>query len=288
MGDIAYQNKDIASKVTGEALIGKSLAPFGRADLEIVGILPTNLPAIESNELRLDNLFLLSDGSLAVLDYESEFDRKNFVKYINYIARVIKRYANQKQLSELKRIKMVVIYTADVEQADSVYDLEGLVLTVESAFLVHLDTDQIYRELSDQIHRHVILTEEELMKLMVLPLTVKGKEKKQEVIVKAVELAKQIPDRRQVVQALAGILTFSDKVIDEAYRKRVKEEMQMTKVGQMIFEDGFEQGSRTGIQALIEACRDFGVSRQDALVRIIRKFNLTEDMARKFLDEFWE
>lgn len=183
---------------------------------------------------------------------------------------------------------MVVIYTADVEQADSVYDLEGLVLTVESAFLVHLDTDQIYRELSDQIHRHEILMEEELMKLMVLPLTVKGKEKKQEVIVKAVELAKQIPDRRQVVQALAGILTFSDKVIDEAYRKRVKEEMQMTKVGQMIFEDGFEQGSRTGIQALIEACRDFGVSRQDALARIIRKFDLTEDMARKFLDEFWE
>lgn len=62
----------------------------------------------------------------------------------------------------------------------------------------------------------------------------------------------------------------------------------MTKVGQMIFEDGFEQGSRTGIQALIEACRDFGVSRQDALARIIRKFDLTEDMARKFLDEFWE
>lgn len=142
MGDIAYQNKDIASKVTGEALVGRSLAPFGRPDLSIVGVPPTNLPAIESNELRLDHLFLLDDGSLSIIDYESEFDRENFVKYINYIARVIKRYATKKQLGELKRIKVVVIYTADVEHADSVYDLDGLVLHVESAFLVNLDTEQ--------------------------------------------------------------------------------------------------------------------------------------------------
>lgn len=288
MGTIAYQNKDIASKVTGEALIGGSLAPFGRPDLKIVGVLPTNLPAIESNELRLDNLFLLNDGSVAVLDYESEFNRENFVKYINYIARVIKRYANQKKLGELRRIKMVVIYTADVECADSVYDLEGLVLNVESAFLVHLDTEQIYRELSDKIYRHEMLAEEELMKLMVLPLTVKGKAQKQEVIMQAVELAKQIPDRSQTMQALAGILTFSDKVIDEAYRERVKEEMQMTRVGQMIFEDGINQATRTGVQAVIATCKRFGGSKQDALSMIIQEFPLTEDVAQQLLDELWE
>lgn len=304
MGDIAYQNKDIASKVTGEALVGRSLAPFGRPDLSIVGVLPTNLPAIESNELRLDHLFLLDDGSLSIIDYESEFDRENFVKYINYIARVIKRYATKKQLGELKRIKVVVIYTADVEHADSVYDLEGLVLHVESAFLVNLDTEQIYRKLSRKIQRHEILTEEELMQLMVLPLTVKGKEGKQEIIVRSVELAKQIPDRRQTVQVLAGILTFSDKVIDEAYRERVKEEMQMTQVGQMIFEDGFcqgkelgkelgmelgmEQGTRTGIQALVETCRDLDGTKQDAMSRIIQMFSLSEERARAYLDEFWK
>lgn len=123
MGDIVYQNKDIASKVTGEALVGRSLAPFGRPDLKIVGLLPTNLPAIESNELRLDNLFLLEGGALALIDYESDFDKENFVKYVNYIARVIKRYANLHQLEELKQVKIVVIYTADVEHAESVYDL---------------------------------------------------------------------------------------------------------------------------------------------------------------------
>lgn len=126
------------------------------------------------------------------------------------------------------------------------------------------------------------------MQLMVLPLTVKGKEGKQEIIVRSVELAKQIADRRQTVQVLAGILTFSDEVIDEAYRERIKEEMQMTQVGQMIFEDGFEQGTRTGIQALVETCRDLGGTKQDAMSRIIQMFSLSEERAQAYLDEFWK
>lgn len=290
MGEIAYQNKDIASKVTGEALVGRSLAPFGRPDLEIVGVLPTNLPAIESNELRLDNLFVLKDGAISIIDYESDFDRENFVKYINYVARVVKRYADQKKLGELKQIKMVVIYTADVEQADSVYNLDGLTLKVEPAYLVHMDTERIYQELEKKVLHDEKLTDEELMKLMVLPLTVKGKEKKQEVIVKAVELAKQIPDRSQSIQVLAGILTFSDKVIDEAYRNRVKEEMQMTKVGQMIFEDGFgqgiEQGIEQGIQALVVSFKDEGFSREQIVRKIQTSFSVDEQQAQTYFDRF--
>lgn len=283
MGDIVYQNKDIASKVTGEALVGRSLAPFGRPDLKIVGLLPTNLPAIESNELRLDNLFLLEGGALALIDYESDFDKENFVKYVNYIARVIKRYANLHQLEELKQVKIVVIYTADVEHAESVYDLGGMVLYVESAFLVHQDTDRIYRELSDKICRHESLSEEELLQLMVLPLTVKGKEKKQELVVRAVELAKQIPDREQTVRVLAGILTFSDKIIDDKYRDKVKEEMQMTKIGQMIFEEGVERGIGQGEKLFAELTRKLMEdTRTDDLLKAACDESFREKLYREY------
>lgn len=174
MGDIVYQNKDVASKVMGDALLGRSLAPFGLPNLRVIGVLPTNLPAVESNELRLDHLFLLNDGSLAIIDYESEYDKKNFTKYINYIARVIKRYVQQNRQDELTQIRMVVIYTADVERAEQVYDLGGVVLMVETAFLIELDTDRIYQKLKGKIEQKAVLSEEELMELMILPLTVKG------------------------------------------------------------------------------------------------------------------
>lgn len=242
MSEIVNQSKDIASKVTAEALIGHSLAPFGLPHLTITGILPTNLPAIESNELRLDNLFLLNDDSLAIIDYESDFDKENFVKYIGYIARVIKRYARQKLLDSLREIRMIVIYTADVEHADCIYNLGGLILTLEAAFLVQLDSDAIFHTLSEKIEREEPLTEEELLQLMILPLTVKGTAAKQQFILSTVGLAKKLPDHTQTLRVLAGLLTFTDKVIDETYRDRIKEEMSMTKIGQMIFEEGVEKG----------------------------------------------
>ena len=225
MEEIAYQNKDITSKLMAETLKGKSLAAFGLPELKIVDILPTNLPVIESNELRLDNLFLLSDGSLAIIDYESSFSRENFVKYLNYIARVIRRFAVRRELKDLKQLKMVVIYTADVERAEERYDLGGLILIVESAYLIHLDGSQIYDRLKHKIDAGEKLAEEELMELMILPLTVKGKKRKQETIEKAVTLGKRLPDREGQLKVIAGILTFTDKVIDRAYAKKLEEEM---------------------------------------------------------------
>lgn len=246
MKEIAYQNKDVASKVTGEALVGRSLAPFGLPELKIVDILPTNLPVVESNELRLDNLFLMEDGAIAIIDYESDYGRDNFVKYLGYIARVLKRYAVGKKLDELKKIKVIVIYTADVERAPETYNLEGIVIKVENAFLMNLDTEVIYKKLEGRIGRGQSLKEEELMQLMVLPLTVKGNGAKQDMIIKSVELAKRIGERTQKVQVLSGLLTFTDKVIDETYRKRIKEELEMTQIGKMIYDDGLKEGIEQG------------------------------------------
>ena len=41
MGAIAYQNKDIASKLTAELLVGNHLGPFGLPEKKVVGLLPT-------------------------------------------------------------------------------------------------------------------------------------------------------------------------------------------------------------------------------------------------------
>lgn len=243
---ITYHNKDVAAKVVGEALKGKSLAPFGLDSLRIKEVLPTNLPAVESNELRLDNLFLLQDDEVAIIDYESEYKKENFVKYINYAARVIRRYAKQGKLQALREIRIIVIYTADVESACEEYDLRGVKVKIEAAYLVKLDTEHIFGKLEEKIQRQEVLGEEEVLQLMVLPLTVKGKRDKQEAIMRAVEVAKRLPDHRQKVETLAGILTFTDKVIDEEYREKVKEELEMTQIVQMIFDEGVERGEEIG------------------------------------------
>ena len=290
MEEIAYQNKDITSKLMAETLKGKSLAAFGLPELKIVDILPTNLSVIESNELRLDNLFLLNDGSLAIIDYESSFSRENFVKYLNYIARVIRRFAVRRELKDLKQLKMVVIYTADVERAEERYDLGGLILIVESAYLIHLDGSQIYDRLKHKIDAGEKLAEEELMELMILPLTVKGKKRKQETIEKAVTLGKRLPDREGQLKVIAGILTFTDKVIDRAYAKKLEEEMQMTLVGQMLMDEGYQRGMEKGMEKGIQVFIQDNVSENVPEQRIIQKlqanFSLMEKDAINYYTRF--
>ena len=76
--EIAYQNKDITSKVMAEEFEGESFAVYGVDLPKIVRVEPTNLPAIEANELRMDNLFYLEDDSYLIVDYESEYDYSNY------------------------------------------------------------------------------------------------------------------------------------------------------------------------------------------------------------------
>ena len=58
---ITYHNKDVLSKILAENFKEKSLKVYGIDVPKIKQILPTNLPQIQVNEMRIDNLFLLYD-----------------------------------------------------------------------------------------------------------------------------------------------------------------------------------------------------------------------------------
>ena len=52
--------------------MNKSLAVYGVNLPKIKAVMPTNLPAIEANELRIDNLFRLEDDSLALIELREQ------------------------------------------------------------------------------------------------------------------------------------------------------------------------------------------------------------------------
>lgn len=91
---------------------------------EIVEILPTNLPAVEANEMRLDNLFRLKDGTIVIVDYESTYSYADKIKYLNYVARTTKRYG----LSEKQNqpVRMIVIYTGSIRRGTTRADVDAI------------------------------------------------------------------------------------------------------------------------------------------------------------------
>lgn len=238
MRNIAYQNKDITSKLFAEAIKEKSFAVYGIKLSRIKSVMPTNLPMIEANEMRIDNLFLLEDDSLAIVDYESEYESKDKIKYLNYVVRVVKKYGKEYEKEGKKlHVRMIVLYTADVIRAEAEFDVGCVHMTIEQGFLSTLDTEAIYERLQNRIEKGAMFEDQELMELIVLPLTIKGIEGKREMVEKTVGLAKNMPDEQQQFFALAGILTFSDKIISDDYSKQVKEWIMMTKVARLFEEE---------------------------------------------------
>ena len=267
---IAYQNKDIVSKLFGEQMKGKSLSLFGlNTNLKVIDIRPTNIPIVQAKELRMDNLFELEDGSVAILDYESQFKETNFTKYGYYIMNVINRYLNEGKTPD---IHMMVLYTADIETAKTILERTACRIKIEAAYLTGTPSEQWLIEIKESLANQII-SDKTLMRLILLPLTYKDEEKKQETIKLCVNLAQKIPDKEQETFALAGILAFTDKIISNSTKKYIEEVLGMTQVGQMLMDKGRKEGTITllfdlyndGDITLHKAASKSGMSEEDFL-----------------------
>ena len=245
---IAYQNKDITAKVLAENFKGKSLEAYGLHLPRVVDVRPTNLPAIEAKELRLDNIFILEDASWAIIDYESEYREKNKIKYLGYVAQLAKRMYNNDQKTHL--IRIIVIYTADVKRGttDPILDMGANRLQIEEAFLSDLDSEKIRERISGKLDRKEPLDDIDLMQLIIYPQTYGGKKAKQKAISEAIDLAVKIEDEEKKRFTLAAINVFSDKIITETDRERIRRMFEMTKLGKEFWEDAFNSGVKQGTE----------------------------------------
>ena len=241
---IAYQNKDIEFKILSESYRERSFEAYGLKIPRIKEVLPTNLPAVSADEMRMDNLFLLEDDTYALVDYESVDAVRNRIKYMNYISRVTQRlYREDKRVPV---IRMIVIYTGDVESADEIFQVGCMTLRVEQVFVTHLPAEEIYKTVMHKLERGEKLTEQELMQLIILPLAGKGLEDKQTRIKQVIDLVKRIEDEREQKLVFSGLLVIADKFIDRVDAEKIRREITMTKVGRLIFEDGLTEGREEG------------------------------------------
>lgn len=232
---IAYQNKDILSKILMENFKDKSFEVFGLKLAPILTMLPTNLPALQLDEKRADNLFLLKDGSIVDIEYESTNNVENMIKYLTYVSRLLDRYYFEE--NRIVKIIIVVVYTGNIKKSPSKFNFGSVSICVEQVFLSRFNGDEVYEELDKKISENIALSDNDVMKFILLPLMNSIKFiNRQELIEKSIELSKNVKNEKQQSFIISGILTASDKFIDKEYSKMIKEWLNMTKVAQL-YED---------------------------------------------------
>lgn len=258
---IVYQNKDIEFKMISETFKEKSFTAYGLNLPKIKAVLPTNLPVVFANEMRIDNVFLLEDDSIAIVDYESTDKVSNRIKYINYIGRFLQRYYQDEK--KIPDIHMIVIYTGDVGEAEASFETKCLTLSMEQVFISKLPEEEIYQSIKSKLENNGALSDTELMQFIVLPLAGKGKEAKQQIIENVITLTKKIKDEMKQVFVLSGVLVTTDKFIDEKYADNIRRFLRMTKVARLYEEEKQEavnlaekKGANTMLENFIKAGAD--------------------------------
>ena len=244
---ITNQNKDVIFKILSENYANKSLSVYGLDLPPIKQTLPTNLPALQLDEKRSDNIFMLANDDILILEYESSGSSKNLIKYGHYAFRVAEVYYKGK----VRKIIIVVIYTGDVETAADSLDIGCMQLNIRQVFLSAFDGNKIYAELERKVQAKERLSGEDVMRFIILPLTAKND--KQQLLEKTVNLAKAIEDDQEQMFIIAGILSATDKFIKKDYSNKLKEWLQMTKVAQLFEEEKLKAVAEVKKEAKAEA-----------------------------------
>lgn len=279
MEGIAYQNKDILFKILGQTYKEKSFAAYGIDLPRIRALLPTDLPKISANEKSVDNLFLLEDGTYAIVDYESVYKRINKIKYLNYIARVMEKYYIE---DDSFNLRLIVIYTGDVDQAEPDLKTACFTLHAEQAFLAHIDGRVAFQEIQEKLQAGKPLDNDDLMKLVILPLTVPGTEGKQKMLEAVVGLAEQLENEEQQVFILSGVVVASDKFIQREYMEQIRK-INMTQIGQMYEKEKIEYGNQRAKEAAKEMARAM-LDEDIDTIKIMKITGMTEEELLRLQD----
>ena len=86
------------------------------------------------------------------------------------------------------------------------------------------------------------------------------------------------------------------KILEEEYHIPMREELERSVISMCNLADGIEQkgieqgierGIEQGIKALIETCKELGLSRNETVLKIVEKFGITKENSEKYVERYW-
>lgn len=140
-----------------------------------------------------------------------------------------------------------------------------------------------FQEIQEKLQAGKPLDNDDLMKLVILPLTVPGTEGKQEMLEAVVGLAEQLEDEEQQVFILSGVVVASDKFIQKEYMEQIRRKINMTQIGQMYEEEKIEYGNQRALKEKTDIAKILLQEGVDT-VRIMKATGFTEEELLRLQD----
>ena len=147
-----------------------------------------------------------------------------------------------------------------------------------------MDSRAVFNAIRQKIHSGSVLTDDDLMALVILPLTVPDSEGKQKMLEKVVDLAEQIPDEGQRIFTLSGVIVASDKFINRDYMDQIRRRINMTQLGQLYEKEKIEYANQKVRENDLKRAKSL-LNEGIDIVKIMKTYGFTEKELLHLQDE---
>ena len=236
------QHEDAALKVTMWFFAEELLPCFGITE-KVAGFAPTESVSFHISKQYQDFNFIMEDGSWKHFEFQSKNEGKQGLRrFRSYEA--VTSYQNDVPVTTY------VLYSGKIKNPMTELTEGVNTYSVIPIIMRDRNADSILEEFRQKIKCGEMLTRHELAILTLCPL-MGGEMGQKERILSAFSILQNTKDEKikeDIQKIEAVIYAMADKFLDFADMEDVKEAVRMTRLGQLLLEEGIEKGMKEGIK----------------------------------------
>lgn len=245
-------------------------------DHNYVDIGPTELVELTIHSLYMDFTFLTTSGTYVHIEFQTTDGGTKDLRRFHAYEAVLAHESG-------KNVITYVIYSGGIKKTKTELDCGAYTYRIMPIYMTSRDAEEVFRRLSEKKEQGEEFTERDYAELSLTPLMSSALSRK-ETLKEALLLAKT-GDSVTAQKSIAILYALADKFLDNCDLDEIREVTAMTRLGQMLYDDGFKKGEEKGFENGCQSERQ----NMTKLTRILLEENRLEDLKRATEDkEFLE
>ena len=244
-----HQHEDGVLK-TATKFFAEEMLTYFNIEGKVVGFAPTEEVVLELHKMFQDFNLVMEDGSWKHFEFQStdggETDLKRFRMY-----EATASYHNGVDVTTY------VLYSGEIQHPVTVIKTGANIYQVIPIIMQDDSADEVIENLQKKLKKHEKIEKGDLIPLILTPL-MSGEMSQKERIRAAFSITRSVvtigeSDLRKIE---AMVYAMADKFLESGDLEKIKEEIKMTRLGAMLYEDGIgvgiERGERQKLKTQIE------------------------------------
>lgn len=245
-------------------------------DHNYVDIGLTELVELTIHSLYMDFTFLTTSGTYVHIEFQTTDGGTKDLRRFHAYEAVLAHESG-------KNVITYVIYSGGIKKTKTELDCGAYTYRIMPIYMTSRDAEEVFRRLSEKKEQGEEFTERDYAELSLTPLMSSALSRK-ETLKEALLLAKT-GDSVTAQKSIAILYALADKFLDNCDLDEIREVTAMTRLGQMLYDDGFKKGEEKGFENGCQSERQ----NMTKLTRILLEENRLEDLKRATEDkEFLE